>query len=87
MIFIAVLKVVILICFFTGYWVLLDEINLATPDTLQCLSGILEGSGISLYERGDVKPLKQHSDFRLMAAMNPATDVGKKQLPQSIRNR
>ena len=25
-----------------GHWILLDEINLATPETLQCLSGLLE---------------------------------------------
>ena len=26
-----------------GWWILLDEINLATPETLQCLSSLLEG--------------------------------------------
>lgn len=26
-----------------GWWILLDEINLASPETLQCLSGLLEG--------------------------------------------
>lgn len=26
-----------------GHWILLDEINLATPETLQCLSSLLEG--------------------------------------------
>lgn len=25
-----------------GWWILLDEVNLASPETLQCLSGILE---------------------------------------------
>ena len=25
-----------------GHWILLDEINLATPETLQCLSSLLE---------------------------------------------
>ncbi len=27
-----------------GWWILLDEINLASPETLQCLSGLLEGN-------------------------------------------
>ena len=27
-----------------GWWILLDEINLATPETLQCLSSLLEDS-------------------------------------------
>ena len=26
-----------------GHWILLDEINLATPESLQCLSSLLEG--------------------------------------------
>lgn len=31
-----------------GNWVLLDEINLATPETLECLCGLLESSSGSL---------------------------------------
>lgn len=73
---------------FSGQWVLLDEINLASAETLQCLSGMLEMNGtLSLYEKGEFEPVKRHENFRLMAAMNPATDVGKKQLPAGIRNR
>uniref|UniRef100_A0AAR2K636 Midasin n=1 Tax=Pygocentrus nattereri TaxID=42514 RepID=A0AAR2K636_PYGNA len=72
-----------------GEWVLLDEINLAAPETLECLSGLLEGSAGSLVllDRGDTEPLVRHSDFRLFACMNPATDVGKRNLPLGIRNR
>jgi len=72
-----------------GNWVLLDEINLASAETLECLSGLLEGSTGSVYllERGDQKPIERHPDFRLFACMNPATDVGKKDLPAGLRNR
>uniref|UniRef100_K9J478 Midasin n=1 Tax=Desmodus rotundus TaxID=9430 RepID=K9J478_DESRO len=72
-----------------GEWILLDEINLATPETLECLSGLLEGSSGSLVllDRGDTEPLVRHPDFRLFACMNPATDVGKRNLPPGIRNR
>ena len=35
----------------------------------------------------DVTPTTRHEDFRLFACMNPATDVGKKDLPPGIRNR
>jgi midasin len=68
---------------------LLDEINLASAETLDCLSGLLEGSTGSLYllERGDQELIKRHPDFRLFACMNPATDVGKKDLPAGLRNR
>ncbi|XP_060859886.1 midasin [Metopolophium dirhodum] len=71
-----------------GYWVLLDEINLASAETLQCLSSLLESDGtVTIYEKTDSKPISRHPNFRLMAAMNPATDVGKKDLPPGIRNR
>ncbi|KAI8145635.1 P-loop containing nucleoside triphosphate hydrolase protein [Fennellomyces sp. T-0311] len=72
-----------------GDWILLDEINLATTETLECLSGLLqdaEGS-LLLTEKGDVEPIKRHPNFRLFACMNPATDVGKRDLPPGLRNR
>lgn len=72
-----------------GQWVLLDEINLANAETLECLSGLLEGTegSLSLLERGDKQPIKRHPEFTLFACMNPSTDVGKKDLPAGLRNR
>lgn len=75
-----------------GDWVLLDEINLATPDTLECLTDLLESGpnstpSIMLAETGNVERVIAHPNFRIFAAMNPATDVGKKDLPISIRSR
>lgn len=69
--------------------ILLDEINLASSDTLQRLCGLLDEptGSITLTERGDATAIKRHPDFRLFAAMNPATDSGKKDLPASIRCR
>lgn len=69
--------------------VLLDEINLASSETLQRLCGLLDDStcSVTLTERGDSHAVKRHPDFRLFAAMNPATDAGKKDLPPSIRAR
>lgn len=75
-------------CIKNGDWVLLDEINLASSETLECLSTILEPDGsIVLLEKGDFLPVKRHPDFRLFACMNPSTDIGKKDLPVGIRNR
>ncbi|XP_058456556.1 midasin [Malaya genurostris] len=75
-------------CIRNGDWVLLDEINLASTETLECLSTILEPDGsIILLERGDFVPVKRHPDFRIFACMNPNTDIGKKDLPVGIRNR
>ncbi|TDH69545.1 hypothetical protein CCR75_002271 [Bremia lactucae] len=72
-----------------GYWVLLDEINLASSDTLERISTLLEHetSAFSLTERGDIEVIRPHPNFRLFGAMNPSTDVGKKDLPPSLRNR
>jgi midasin len=69
--------------------VLLDEINLASSEILQRLLGLLDdrAGSLTLTERGDVIPLPRHPDFRLFAAMNPATDAGKKELHPSIRSR
>ncbi|KDQ25963.1 hypothetical protein PLEOSDRAFT_1045779, partial [Pleurotus ostreatus PC15] len=72
-----------------GEWVLLDEVNLASPETLECIAGLLHGptSSITLTEQGALEPVPRHPDFRLFACMNPATDVGKKDLPPNIRAR
>ena len=63
-----------------GTWILLDEINLASAETLQRLSSILDNPDgtLSLTEKGDVDVLRRHPNFRIFAAMNPATDVGKR---------
>ncbi|KAL0960750.1 hypothetical protein HGRIS_005773 [Hohenbuehelia grisea] len=72
-----------------GDWVLLDEVNLASAETLECVSGLLHGptASITLTEQGSLEPVPRHPDFRLFACMNPATDVGKKDLPPNIRMR
>ncbi|KXZ56433.1 hypothetical protein GPECTOR_1g386 [Gonium pectorale] len=82
-----------------GWWLLLDEINLAPAEVLERLAGLLEtgggaaagGSGASgsvvLLERGDTVAVPRHPNFRLVAAMNPATDAGKHELPAALRNR
>ncbi|GAA54864.1 midasin [Clonorchis sinensis] len=72
-----------------GDWVLLDEINLAPAEMLDCLSGLLDSDhgSVTLVERGDKTPLKRNPDFHLFAAMNPSTDVGKRELPVGLRNR
>lgn len=35
----------------------------------------------------DTEPVSRHPDFRLFACMNPATDVGKKELTGGVRSR
>ncbi|KAL3008468.1 hypothetical protein AAZX31_07G033800 [Glycine max] len=72
-----------------GDWVLLDEVNLAPPETLQRIIGVLEGEHgvLCLAERGDMDYIHRHPNFRIFACMNPATDAGKRDLPFSLRSR
>ena len=56
-----------------GHWLLVDEINLASSECLDAILHIFDGE------------IECHPDFRLFACMNPATDTGKKKLPNSIR--
>ncbi len=75
-----------------GDWVLLDEINLASPDTLESLADLLTNGGdespsLLLSDTGDTQRIYAHKDFRIFGAMNPATDVGKRDLPLSLRSR
>ncbi|XP_010530743.1 PREDICTED: midasin-like [Tarenaya hassleriana] len=72
-----------------GHWILLDEVNLAPREILGRLAGVLEGArgSLCLAERGDVKGIMRHLNFRIFACMNPATDAGKRELPFSFRNR
>ncbi|XP_049392138.1 midasin isoform X1 [Solanum stenotomum] len=72
-----------------GEWILLDEVNLAPPETLQRVIGVLEEEtgSLCLTERGDVDYVNRHPNFRIFACMNPATDAGKRDLPVSLRCR
>ncbi|KAH8671889.1 hypothetical protein BGZ60DRAFT_514599 [Tricladium varicosporioides] len=75
-----------------GDWVLLDEINLASPDTLESVADLLhsgpDGSpSLLLSETGEIERVRAHPNFRIFGAMNPATDVGKRDLPMGLRSR
>ena len=71
-----------------GDWVLLDEINLASPDTLESIAGLFQTSpSLLLSETGDIERIQAHPNFRVFGAMNPATDVGKRDLPLGLRSR
>lgn len=71
-----------------GSWLLLDEVNLAPPEALERIAGLLDGprGSLVLTERGDGAAVARHENFRLFAAMNPATDAGKRDLPSALRN-
>ncbi|KAK2951167.1 putative ribosome export associated1 [Blattamonas nauphoetae] len=83
-----------------GHWLLLDEINMASPECLQCLNSVAESDEGSVWVReraadddedepSDVLllPIKRHPNFRLFGCMNPPGDAGKRQLPHLLRSR
>lgn len=62
-----------------GWWLLLDEMNLAPAEALERIAGLLERGGagsLVIAERGDAHGVPRHPSFRLFGAMNPATDAG-----------
>lgn len=75
-----------------GDWLLLDEINLASPDTLDAIISLLhngddEPPSLLLAEAGKIESVIANPNFRVFAAMNPATDAGKKDLSLALRSR
>ncbi|KAK0748752.1 hypothetical protein B0T21DRAFT_279432 [Apiosordaria backusii] len=71
-----------------GDWILLDEINLASPDTLESIAGLFQTTpSLLLSETGEIERIQAHPNFRVFGAMNPATDVGKRDLPLGLRSR
>ncbi|KRZ44564.1 Midasin [Trichinella pseudospiralis] len=72
-----------------GKWLLIDEINMASPeqlDALHCLLDCRPGDQV-LLDPSQKKMITVHENFRLIACMNPATDVGKRELNPSLRSR
>jgi midasin len=72
-----------------GHWILLDEINLASTEVLAVIYGLLgepdqENLNI-ITDAGSSLSIKRHSNFKLFACMNPATDYGKKDLPDFLK--
>lgn len=75
-----------------GWWVVLDEVNLAEPQILERLNSLLEREPslvLSEYDNSvwgsDGKPI--HADFRLFATMNPAEYAGRSELSPAYRDR
>jgi MoxR-like ATPase len=76
-----------------GWWVILDEVNLAEPPVLERLNSVLEreptlvlteGPGTRFGPGGEV-PV--HPDFRIFATMNPAEYQGRSVLSPAYKDR
>ena len=70
-----------------GYWVILDELNLAPSEVLEALNRLLDdNSELFIVETQEV--VKAHPKFRLFATQNPTEGYGgRKELSEAFKNR
>lgn len=66
-------------------WVLLDEVNLASEQTLMRIHQILIEKEVALCDSGEFRLQKRSPDSRVFAAMNPGVEAGKKPLPARMK--
>jgi midasin len=70
-----------------GYWILLDELNLATSEVLEALNRVLDDNR-ELFIPEIQETIKAHARFVLFATQNPPGKYsGRKQLSRAFRNR
>ena len=60
-----------------GKYIILDEINLATKEVIQCIEQALDSEYLSIDIPGKplIKPIKKHKDFVIIATENPNNDL------------
>ncbi|MEW6278483.1 MAG: AAA family ATPase [Candidatus Eremiobacterota bacterium] len=71
-----------------GYWIMLDELNLADPAVLERLNALLDGDDfVKLTEKSDAEVVRAHKDLRVFATMNPRSYEGRKDLSAAMKDR
>ncbi|MEQ1566867.1 MAG: AAA family ATPase [Myxococcota bacterium] len=75
-----------------GWWIVLDELNLAEPQILERLNPVLEPHAsivLTEHDNSVVGPggTPVHPDFRVFATMNPAEYAGRSALSPAYRDR
>ncbi|VDN24368.1 unnamed protein product [Gongylonema pulchrum] len=70
-----------------GYWIILDELNLAPTDVIEALNRLLDDNR-ELYVAETNTVVKAHPQFRLFATQNPVgLYAGRKRLSRALLNR
>ena len=70
-----------------GYWVILDELNLAPSEVLEALNRLLDDNR-ELHIVETQKTIKAHPKFRIFATQNPTEGYGgRKELSEAFKNR
>ena len=69
-----------------GYWIILDELNLARSEILESLNRLLDDNK-ELFVPELQTHIKPHENFRLFATQNPTHYSGRKELSKAFKNR
>lgn len=70
-----------------GWWILLDEFNLADAEILERINSLLDEDGYLIITEHNNEKIIPHPNFRLFAAMNPERYVGRTKLSEAMRNK
>lgn len=69
-----------------GYWIILDELNLARSEILESLNRLLDDNKELFVPELQIH-IKPHENFRLFATQNPTHYSGRKELSKAFKNR
>ena len=69
-----------------GYWIILDELNLARSEILESLNRLLDDNAELFIPEQQIH-IKPHPNFRLFATQNPIHYSGRKELSKAFKNR
>ena len=69
-----------------GYWIILDELNLARSEILESLNRLLDDNKELFIPEKQIH-IKTHENFRLFATQNPIHDSGRNELSKAFKNR
>ncbi len=70
-----------------GWWLVLDELNLAPPQVVERLNSLLERPATLTLSEHDHRALRPHPSFRLFATMNPGDYAGRSSLSPAGKDR
>ena len=71
-----------------GFWVVLDEINMALPEVLAVLHPALDNRRILVLDEKDGEVIPRHPNCRIFASMNPTEDyAGTKEMNAALEDR
>ena len=79
---------ILLMALKNGWWLVVDEINMALPEILAVLQPLLDDDKMVVVAGHNGEEVKPHKDFRFFATMNPVDEyAGTKELNKALNSR